>query len=426
MKNVLIFGIKLSKTSQLEVIRNIKNWINGSSQHYVVTPNPEFLLYAGKDEEFFYILNQADISIPDGIGLKFASWAMLENINRITGADLVPEILDIAKSKNKKIALVNWNKGLSTSDEISKGLDRIYPNLDYRIFGTESKSKVDDETINKIKEYKPDIIFTTFGFPFQEKFIYHNLKKIPSAKFAMGVGASFDYISGKTRRAPKIFRVLGLEWVWRLALILFLKNKDGSVYKSKRSKRIFDAVFKFTLRFLKWRFILPYLYRPNVASLLYKKERIRRAPANGAHSNEEIRYKIFVVKRSTEENHWQLPQGGIDRGEDVLEAGMRELREESGTNNFQAIKTYRNIWKYTFDKELGKYMEKRHVGYKGQKQSLMIAEFTGKDEDIKINFWDHDGWMWVDADKLVDKIFYMRKESTKLYLQKFKETMKYE
>lgn len=64
-----------------------------SGQHQIVTPNPEFLLQAGKDEEFFYILNKADLAVPDGVGLKFAAWAMGKNIHRYAGVDLVKDVI---------------------------------------------------------------------------------------------------------------------------------------------------------------------------------------------------------------------------------------------------------------------------------------------------------------------------------------------
>lgn len=410
MENIQIFGIKISKISKKELFKKIDSFLSDKKQHYITTPNPEFLMQAGQDEEFFYVLNQSDINIPDGIGLKFAGWAMGERLERITGADLVKDILQIAIEKKYKVGIINWSKGLSNKEDISKGLQDHFRKLNFYIEDIDNRTEVDcNPSLQEMRLFSPDILFVTFGAPYQEKFIFHNLKNLPSVKLAMGVGASFDCISGKAKRAPKIFRSLGLEWLWRLFLILFKKNQDGSIHKIKRSKRIYNAVIKFPLRFIRWRFILPFLYRSNVACLMYKRE--------------ENKYKIFIVKRSTEENHWQLPQGGIDREEDCEKAGVRELREEAGTDKFKSIKFYKNLWKYNFDKALGKYKTQRHTGYKGQRQSLFIAEFQGKDEDIKINFWDHDEWMWIDAERLVDKVFYMRKESSELYLQKFKETL---
>lgn len=409
MKKLQIFGIKLNKITKKEIFQKIDEYLKGDDQHYFLTTNPEMLLAAGKDEEFFYIINRADLSIPDGIGLKFAAWAMFDNVNIIPGADLVKDILKMAETRGVKIGIINWAKGLSDKKYITEALGKMYPKLKFLIEDVGTRNcAFPQEGCASLRDFQPDILFVTLGAVNQEKFIYHNLDKFPSVKLAMGVGASFDYLTGKTRRAPLVMRRLGFEWLWRLLLILGKKNTDGSVHKIKRSKRIYNAVVKFPLRFIRWRFVLPFQYRPNVACLMYKRE------------GEKI--KIFIVKRSTEENHWQLPQGGIDKGEDAMTAGARELREETGVSDLKVIKTFNNIWKYSFPKD--KNALNRASGYRGQRQSLFIAEFLGKDEDIKINFWDHDDLMWIEADKLADKVFYMRKESTELYLTKLEKTLK--
>jgi N-acetylglucosaminyldiphosphoundecaprenol N-acetyl-beta-D-mannosaminyltransferase len=397
MKHIEIFGIKLSKITKKEVVEKVNEFLVDGKQHYVVTPNPEFLLQAGKDEEFFYILNQADLAIPDGIGLKFASWAMGINLTRISGADLVPEILKMAEDKGLKVAVVNWKGGLSTAQDIESMLKQKFPRLNFHIVSVENRK----EAKLPAESNSPDILFATFGAPYQEKFIFHNLKKAPSVKLAAGVGASFDYLTGKTRRAPKIWRNFGFEWLWRLLAIAFLKNTESNVYKINRLKRINNAIFVFPLKFLRWRFILPYRYRASVVCLLYKKQ-------DGV-------YKILLVERAdAKDTHWQLPQGGTD-GEPIEVAGRRELSEELNCNKFVTIKTCKNLYNYIFPRNM---TGQKHSGYKGQSQSLFIAEFTGVDSDIRINFWDHTNWKWVDKDDLVSEVHSARKESAKIFLAK--------
>jgi len=385
---VNILGINISALDKKEVLEKIELFLSDGKQHYIVTPNPEFVLEARKDEEFFYILNNADLAVPDGIGLKFAAWAAGRNIPRITGADLVKDILKIAKEKNLKVAIVNWSRGLSATEDIEKALNKNYPGLRFIIKDVDkniqnSKFQIPDS------DFKPDILFCALGAPWQEKFIYHNLKNMPSIKLAIGVGGAFDFLTGKIRRAPKIMRFVGLEWLWRL------------FKQPRRWRRIFNAVVVFPWKFIKWRFVFPFLYRPNVACLLYKKE-------NG-------KFKILLVERSDEPGHWQLPQGGTD-GDGAEKAAARELSEELGTNKFEIKGVYKNLWKYRFGQNK---KTKKILGYKGQKQSLAIAEFTGKDEDIKINFWDHRNWKWADAEDLVNEVHPVRKQAAKVFLEKF-------
>ncbi len=429
-KNIInILGINISILNKKEVLKKIGRFLEDGKQHQIVTPNPEFLLSAEKDEEFFYILNNADLAVPDGIGLKFAAWAMGKNIRKITGADLVKDILKIAREKSLKVAVVNRNEGLSATEDIERILNKNYPGLKFivkniereTVSSTELSSEASElSSMRSMRDFQPDILFCALGAPHQEKFIYHNLKNLPSVKLAIGVGGAFDFLTGKIKRAPEFMRSLGLEWLWRL-------------FKQPwRRRRIYNAVIVFPILFFKWRFILPFLYRPNAVCILYRRDAPRRVSATVANMEYKKdaprrvstgEYKILLVQRIEDPGHWQLPQGGTD-GEDIEKAGARELREELGTDKFRIVMSYKNLWKYKFGDRIEKYIKtdviKRKLGHKGQKQSLIIAEFLGKDEDIKINFWDHSAWKWVDAENLINEVHPMRRESNKIFLEKFK------
>ena len=396
-KNINILGINTNNISKQNLLSQIEQDLEKNDFKFLTTPNPEIILRALKDEEYFYILNKANYSISDGIGLKFAGFALGKNIKRITGAGLVRNILKIARKKSKKILIINWQKGLSSKKNIEKMLSAKFPGLKYMVVDSpRSRDKWQNINNKKINDFAPDILFCLFGAPLQEKFIYHNARKIASVKLALGVGGSFDFLTEKIKRAPYIFRTLGLEWLWRLV---------NSQYSNKRTKRIYNAVIKFTYKFLLWRFILPFLYRSSVSCLLYK--------------NKNNKKYILLVERKNDFNHWQLPQGGTD-GEDIRTAGSRELSEETNCNKFEFIKIFKNIYKYKFGQrnESEKYAKnaRKHIGYKGQKQSLYIAKFTGKDTDIKINFWEHKNWRWVEENKVLDFVHECRKEATGKYL----------
>lgn len=397
MKIVNILGINIHKISKSETLEKIEGFLAGVGQHYLVTPNPEILLLSNQDEEFFYILNHADLSLPDGIGLRFAAWLLREDLYRITGANLTQSILKMAEEKKYKVGIVNWCCGLSTVADIETSLNRDYPHLSFLVEDLERGEELPENS--RLRNFAPDIMFVALGAPFQEKFIYHNLAKVPSVKVALGIGGAFDFISGKTKRAPKFMRRLGLEWLWRL----FSHPQD----RWNRAKRIFNAVIVFTFKVLHWRFIMPFQYRPNVACLLYKKV--------------GEKFQVLLVERKDEAGHWQLPQGGLD-GLDLETAGTKELREEIGTDKFRVETTYKNLHKYRFDNSKSRHrgaVYTRHAGYGGQRQGLLIAEFLGDDNDIKINFWDHSAWKWVDSENVVDEVGEIRKESMRIYLEKF-------
>ncbi len=218
-----ILGVKIDNLTQQECLNKIQNWLNQDQQRYIVTPNPEFILEAQKNLEFKRILNQADLSICDGTGALLASYFLKTPLKqRIPGADLMVQLCQIAEKKNLAVFLLGGEPGIAL--KASQKIKQIYPNLkiDY---------SADEKKIPKINQ--PSILFVALGAPKQEKWINANLALIPQARLAMGVGGSFDYLSGQIKRAPKLLRRIGLEWFWRLAL------------EPNRLKRVYQATIKF-------------------------------------------------------------------------------------------------------------------------------------------------------------------------------------
>ena len=233
-----ILGVKVDNLTMAEALQKVESFLKDGQQHYLVTPNPEFLVKAQKDEEFKEILNQADLAVPDGIGLIFAAWFLGQPLKqRITGVDLVKCILEIAQKKRTKIVVVNWPGGLSSKEEITKSIKRNYPDLKFVV----ENIKEEVEFCGFRKEFYPDILFVNFGAPYQERFIYDNLEKMPSVKLAMGVGGAFDFMAGQAQRAPNLLRAIGLEWLWRFSC------------QPWRFKRIFKAVIVFPWLIIKGR-----------------------------------------------------------------------------------------------------------------------------------------------------------------------------
>lgn len=394
---VNILGINLSELSQTEVLKKIADFLNDGKQHYIVTPNPEIILAAHQDEEFFYVLNQASLSLADGFGLKVAAWLFGENIPRVTGADITVELLKMAAKNKTRVLILNWENGLSQINDIKSALNKKFPELIFEIINISREKFLNEEIINKINLFSPAILFNTLGFPYQEKLMYHNLNKLPAVKVALGIGGSFDFITEKIKRAPKWLRAIGLEWFWRLA------NAFNYGNSRQRIKRIYRATFVFLAKVIKVRFYYPFIYRRNVACLLFKKEGTKTM--------------VLIAERTDIPGHWQLPQGGTD-GESIEVAGSRELREELGTDKFVARASFKNVYRYLF-KDRGKDDTRMFKNYKGQSQGLFIAEFTGTDEDIKINFWDHRAWKWVPSEKLVESVHRVRRQGAEIFLNKF-------
>lgn len=260
-----ILGVKIDNLSLQEVLEKIEQFLNSKFQHYIVTPNPEFLVLAQKDKNFKEILNYADIAIADGIGLIYAAKFLKKPIlQKITGTDLMWQICELVEHKNCSIYLLGAEEGIAkkTAEVLKENFSKL------KIVGTESGGQVEVSSreqitpspptplpegeggrlrrpgegidiIKNINQAKPKILFVAFGQIKQEKWIFYNLDKLPSVKLAMGVGGAFDYISGNIKRAPKILQTLGLEWLYRL------------IQEPRRWKRIFKAVIVFPLLVLK-------------------------------------------------------------------------------------------------------------------------------------------------------------------------------
>ena len=398
-KQIKILGIKADKINNQEALDKIKNFLSAEKpytlksklqqQHYIITLNSEIVLKAQKNEEYFHILNNADLSITDGIGLKLAGLATGNNIKRIPGADLTEKILQLAQNKKLKIAVLNWSKGLSEKEDIEKALIKKYHGLEFIIEDIERDFAdfTETESFINLQKFKPAILFVALGAPYQEKFIYHNLKKLPSVKLAIGVGGSFDFISGKIKRAPLIFQKLGLEWLWRL------------IMQPQRWKRIYDAVIIFPCKFIKWKFINRFLYRKNVVAFIINNQN-----------------QVLIVNRAGEDDYWGLPQGGVDSGENRDDAILREMKEETNVSNVNILGKFENVYKYEWTKE---HKKREVTGYKGQRQSLYILKFNGKDSEIKLSPWELKDWKWVEINELISESDELREEAYGIFLEKF-------
>jgi N-acetylglucosaminyldiphosphoundecaprenol N-acetyl-beta-D-mannosaminyltransferase len=99
MESISILGIRISNLDREKSLSQVREFLADGRQHFIVTPNPEILLAADRDEELFYILNSADLSLGDGFGLKIAAWFSGKNLRRITGADFTADLLALAAAK---------------------------------------------------------------------------------------------------------------------------------------------------------------------------------------------------------------------------------------------------------------------------------------------------------------------------------------
>ncbi|MBT3419446.1 MAG: WecB/TagA/CpsF family glycosyltransferase [Candidatus Magasanikbacteria bacterium] len=239
-----VLGVRIDTVSLLEAKENVRTFLLSTSSHTIFTPNPEMLVKAHKDKIFQDILNGSSLNICDGKGISFVS---KKRVQRITGVDFMHDVLSLSESMGKSVYLLG-----SGSDRTLKALKVTLlgkyprlsivgmhpgPNVVEEPNGSIRVDEMNTKVIQDIQEVKPDVLFVAFGQGKQEKWIHGYIHKMPFIRVCVGVGGAFDMISGTIRRAPRVMRFLGFEWIWRLIL------------EPSRIKRIYNATIVFLFLF---------------------------------------------------------------------------------------------------------------------------------------------------------------------------------
>ena len=223
--------------SEKEYFKLLSKWLKNNEKKFIITANPETLTMAETDEEISKMLLDKNNSIvPDGIAVvKACNMLNLPVTERIAGVDIAEYLLRIANEQKKSLYLFGAKKEVIESlvNKIKVDYNNINT-LGYSDGYVEDRDKVFKEII----KLKPDICLVALGIPYQEKLIYKHLDEFNKGIF-VGVGGSFDVLSGTKKRAPKIFIKLNLEWLYRI------------VCEPKRLKRFWNNNVKFILKIRK-------------------------------------------------------------------------------------------------------------------------------------------------------------------------------
>ena len=237
------------------LLNNLKSMLNEDYVYYVVTPYSEFIVMAEEDMEFYKSLDEADISIADGVGILWAGLYLNNNISlikslfyvisrnpllykifpeKISGSDLFIDILKIASEKKRKLYLVGGSEQVSHQSKLK--IKNEYPDIELVGQYYNHIDKEDKNLFEEIYQSKAEIIVLAISPPKQEIFA-RNLKKYLVEKNAKSIifcfGGTLDFFVSKKIRAPIIIQRLGLEWLWRLMI------------EPSRLKRIYRATFQY-------------------------------------------------------------------------------------------------------------------------------------------------------------------------------------
>ena len=231
-------GFNIDTYSFDEAINVAKTLIDGQRVSQVVTINPEMFEYSAKDSDFANIVKEAEMVIPDGVGVKIALQINGISTPRIPGVDFAKRLLKESAYNNIPVAIVGAKeeiivKAIENLQKEINGLNIVYYHNGY--FDN------DEEIYLELNSKSPKLVLVAMGSPRQEKFIY-NAKKVLKPALMVGIGGSLDVWSGNVKRAPKIFQIIGMEWLYR------------TITQPSRFKRIFPTLPLFVLKAFNYKF----------------------------------------------------------------------------------------------------------------------------------------------------------------------------
>jgi N-acetylglucosaminyldiphosphoundecaprenol N-acetyl-beta-D-mannosaminyltransferase len=255
-KTAEILGVKVDCLTLPQALQRIVELVRGRQNYYIVTPNPEMVMYAQKHEWFKEVLNHSSMSLADGVGLIWAAKYLslplvrvaglrqiqeffqviftlpltvlapkLLNIipEHLTGADMVWEIAKLASERDYRIFLLGAGPGVAL--KAARVMQTLYPRLNVVEVMVGPPYESQEEVIRAIQQTKPQFIFLAFPAEEQMRWMKDELPKLQDV-IAIGIGGALDFIAGATainsgqnsspaRRAPKWVRAINLEWLHR-------------------------------------------------------------------------------------------------------------------------------------------------------------------------------------------------------------------
>lgn len=392
--------IPIDTVSLAGAVEIIRNWLHTDTQRIVVTPNPEFVVRAQRDNVFRRALQHADLAPADGTGIVLALRLFGIKTPRVPGVDLFQVLLEKLDSQEDharwfflggqpgvadKAAIIAREKfGAMVVGTASPSNNTYGETLECNL---EILNTADHQsTIEKIIKSKATIIAVALGHSKQEKWLTSFLPACSNIRVGLGVGGTFDYLAGVVPRAPRVIRTIGLEWLWRL------------VQEPWRWPRIIIATIIFPLETLRWWVRMQLEYRPMVVGCIINR-----------------RNEVLLVERFDQPKHWQLPQGGREEGETPEQAVRREMQEELNIRELEVLGQskpdvyqyrWKRVWKRGEDDPTGR---RRAYGFKGQRATIFYLRYLGDDKDIIVDQHEHTNWRWVPLKNVLKTIHAIRR-----------------
>lgn len=240
-----------------DAAETIERWRQTGQRRYVAMVNPYSMVQCHRDRQFLQAIDRADMKLPDGVGIILAANLLgYRHQGRVTGPMLMLKLCDWGRRYGYRHYFYGAGRGVP--EKLAAQLAKKYPGL--KIAGAYSPafraltSQETDRIIEMINSSHPDIVWVGLGTAKQEKWMAEHIRKI-KAPIMIGVGAAFDFHSGRVKWAPGWVRKLGLEWAYRLIQDpkrMWRRNLDSLVFLTKVTYQLFcrtleSARFKYRM-----------------------------------------------------------------------------------------------------------------------------------------------------------------------------------
>lgn len=245
-ESIELLGVRINCETYQSLAATVLSWVEQGQKSYCCFTNPHSIIMCQSDEEFKAATNNADLVLPDGVGVVYASKILrLPLTERVTGPTSMLKVIE--SGLDKELRHYFYGSSEETLNSLQHNLREKFPSV--QIAGAHSPPYRElepaeiDERINAINDSGANVLWIGLGAPRQEKWVQEHFGRV-NAPVAMAVGAAFDYHAGTVDWAPNFVRKMGLEWAYRLVQQpkrLFRRNLNSFVFlwkvlKSKRKK----------------------------------------------------------------------------------------------------------------------------------------------------------------------------------------------
>jgi len=233
---IKIMDIWVDPVTREEALNHVSYILNnGTIPHAIFASNPEKNFFVPKDLELYNIYKEAEILLPDGMGIVAAARILYGlKLKRVPGSEFIFDICKLAAKANHKVFIYGAREDVNRF--AVETLRKRFPGL--AIVGR-SNGYVPEEDmatlIDKINASEAEILFLALGSPFQEKWFVKYKGALQNIKICQGIGGTLDTIAGMVKRAPEVWCKLQLEWLYRLI-------KDPKRIKRQKVLPVFAAM----------------------------------------------------------------------------------------------------------------------------------------------------------------------------------------